>query len=245
MKISSRSRSLIAAVAAACVLAVAGCSSSDNDATSATSSATTTTTVSSSTGSAPVFDTTADTTGYTGSNTTADATEPDANTGTAAAPVDTAPAATTEVPAPTPGNINQTVAPVELTTNAPVPLSDTADYGNGVTVKLSAIESITTQAELPGEISGPGVKLTVDIANASSAAIDLGNVIVDLADATSAPAIPMTGTPAAPFSGSLAAGTTATGVYVFTVPADYANPATISVTYSTDAPVVVFTGDAK
>jgi hypothetical protein len=171
-------------------------------------------------------------------------TEPEANTA-AAATADATPAATTEVPAPGGGDINQTVPSVEITTNSPVALTDTADYGNGVTVKLGAIEAITTQAQLPGEIAGPGVKVTVDIVNGSSAAIDLGNVIVDLVDGAGEPAIPMTASPANPFTGSLGAGETATGVYVFTVPASYTNPATITVSYTTEAPVVVFVGDAR
>jgi hypothetical protein len=141
--------------------------------------------------------------------------------------------------------VNQTVPAVSLTTNSPVALTATGDYGNGVKVTLAAIEAVTTTAELPGEIAGPGVKVTVDVVNDSNAAVDLGNVIVDLEDAAGTPAIPMSASPASPFTGSVAAGATATGIYVFTVPTTYSNPATISVSYSTEVPVVVFVGDAK
>jgi hypothetical protein len=144
---------------------------------------------------------------------------------------------------PPPGNINQTVAPVPQTTKAPVPASATVDYGNGVTVTIPGFESIRTTAEGPGEIAGPGVKITVKITNGTAAAIDLSAVIVDLADSSpnQSPAIGMTTSPAAPFTGSLAPGQSANGVYVFTYPQDWVTPAVISVTYAADQPIVVFT----
>jgi hypothetical protein len=151
--------------------------------------------------------------------------------------------ATTEVPAPQGGHIHETVAEVPLTTNAPVAVTGTADYGNGVTASLAKLERITTTAELPGEIAGPGVAVTVRLVNDSSAAVDLGLVVVDLQDAGGTPAIPMSTSPAAPFGGSLAPGATADGVYVFTLPPSYAGPATVSVSYTVDAPIVVFAGD--
>ncbi len=156
-----------------------------------------------------------------------------------------APAATTEVPAPGgPGNIQDSVPTVAATSNPPVALDAAGDYGNGVTVALTSIESVTTEAQLPGEIAGPGVRLEVTITNGSAAPIDVSSVIVDLQDAAGTPALPMS-SGATPFTGSIDAGAAASGVYVFSAPAAYTNPATISVSYSADAPVVVFTGDAK
>lgn len=153
--------------------------------------------------------------------------------------------ATTPVPAPNGGNINETVPEVPMSSAAPVPLTETAQYGNGVAVSLPGIEALTTTAELPGEIAGPGLKVSVQITNSSAATIDVGNVVVDLQDSHGVPAIPMSASPASPFAGSVEAGGTATGVYVFTAPSDYANPATITVSYTTEAPVAVFVGDAK
>jgi hypothetical protein len=154
------------------------------------------------------------------------------------------PPATTEVPAPGGGDISETVTPGDITSNAPVALSETGTYANGVTVQLVSLEPITTQAELPGEIAGPGLKVTVKITNGSADAIDVGNVVVDLQDAVQTPAIPMT-SGAAPFTGSVAAGADATGVYIFTTPTDYTDPATITVTYSAAQPVAVFVGNVQ
>lgn len=153
--------------------------------------------------------------------------------------------ATTVVPAPGgDGNIQETVPTAAVTSNAPVGLAATGDYGDGVTVTLGSIESVTTEALQAGEVAGPGVRFEVTISNGSAEPVDLSNVIVDLADANGTPAIQMS-SGASPFGGSIAAGASATAIYVFATPADYINPATISVSYAASAPVVVFNGDAK
>lgn len=155
------------------------------------------------------------------------------------------PPATTPVPAPGGGDINQTVAAVDLTTLPAIALTDSADLGNGVSVKLDSVEAVHADAQLPGEIAGPGVKLTVVIKNDSPAAIDLSNVGVDVVDAAGTPTIFMSASPSAPFTGQLAAGSGATGVYVFALPASYTDPAAISISYSTDAPIALFSGTVK
>lgn len=153
--------------------------------------------------------------------------------------------ATTVVPAPGgDGNIQQTVPTSAAASNPPVALDATGDVGNGVTVSLGSIESVTAEAQMAGEVAGPGVRFQVTIVNGSTEPIDLSDVIVDLADANGTPAIQMTAG-ASPLGGSLDAGATASGIYIFATPDSYTNPATISVGYSAAAPVAVFSGDAK
>lgn len=152
------------------------------------------------------------------------------------------PAVTTPVPAPGGGDISQTIPAVDMTTQGPVALDEPGDFGRGVTIALGKAEKITTEAKLPGEIAGPGLALTFTITNDSDAAIDVSSVVVDVADAAGIPAIGMTAAPSAPFTGDVAAGTRATGVYVITLPAGSTDPISISVTYSSQAPIVVFTG---
>jgi hypothetical protein len=83
------------------------------------------------------------------------------------------------------------------------------------------------------------------IKNTSGGAIDLSSVIVNLQDKAGTPSNPMSASPAKPVSGKLASGATASGVYVFSLPRSHLNPVTISVSYTTEAPVVLFVGDAK
>lgn len=155
------------------------------------------------------------------------------------------PPATTQVPAPGgAGNIQETVPTGTAPSNAPVALDAAGDFGNGIAVGLTSIESISAVAQMPGEVAGPGIRVEVTITNGSNQLIDVGNVVVDLQDAAGTPAVPMT-SGATPFSGSIDAGASASGVYLFTVPAGYSNPATISVSYNAAAPVVVFSGDTK
>ncbi|MCU1659116.1 MAG: hypothetical protein QOD31_3201 [Pseudonocardiales bacterium] len=93
-------------------------------------------------------------------------------------------------------------------------------------------------------MSGPALELGVRIDNGSAHALDLGNVIVALQDSAGAPADPMSASPAHPFRGTLAAHSHATGIYVFTIPTASRKPVTVSVSYTTAAPVVVFVGNA-
>lgn len=165
-------------------------------------------------------------------------------TGEASAAPSVEPAATTPVPAPQGGDINQTVAAVPVTTAPAVPLNSAADFGGGVRVEMVELNRIDTTAQGPGEVAGPGVAVKLRFVNDSSAAVSLDNVTVNLADGSQQPGLPMSAAPAQPFRGSVDAGATAEGVYVFTLPADFANPASVTVSYSAGAPTVVFTGDA-
>ena len=164
--------------------------------------------------------------------------------GPSADPTTTAPAVSTSGPVPTSGDINQSVPEVQLTTNAPVPLDGTADFGGSVTAKLTEVNAIDATARVPGELSGPALAVTVEIENSSADPIGLDNVTVNLDTAGGTPASPVTSDPAAPLSGTLMPGETRTGVYVFTVPTGSRADVGITVLYSTGAPIVLFSGDA-
>lgn len=125
------------------------------------------------------------------------------------------------------------------------PLTAPASPASGVTVQLTQIRAITTEALLPGEIAGPGLAITLRIDNAGSGSIDLDNAIVDLRGANGARGIAVSGSPAAPLSGSLAPGDIATGVYVFTIPDDQRNPVSVLFSYSAQTPTVILAGDAR
>lgn len=151
------------------------------------------------------------------------------------------PVATTPVPPPTSGNIDQTVPAGTVTTKPSVPISATATFSSEVTVKVARIRALDVKAEGPGEISGPGLEITVRIVNGTAKPIDLGNTIVDLTDSEGNPTVPnMSGNE--PITGTLAVGATASGSYQFKVPANLRNPVTIAVSYTTSAPVIVFSG---
>lgn len=110
---------------------------------------------------------------------------------------------------------------------------------------MTDVRSVSTEARFPGEISGPGIAVTIHVVNSSAAAIDLDNAIVDVLGADGTRGIAVSGSPAAPMSGSLAGGQDASGVYVFTIPQDQRNPISIRFSYAAETPTVLFVGDAQ
>ena len=125
----------------------------------------------------------------------------------------------------------------------PVAFDAATDFGNGVGIELTSIDSVEVEGRLPGEISGPGLAITIEITNGSEAEIQLDNVTVDLTDATGASASPATPQGEENLSGPLAVGASTTGTYLFTLRAEDRAGATLRVSYTADAPTVLFTGD--
>lgn len=148
------------------------------------------------------------------------------------------------VPAPSPGNIHQTIAGRAIQTKAPVALTRVASFGTGISVRLVSATAITAKAHGPGEIGGPAVELTLRFANSGSRPVSLGSVVVNVYDSDKDPTSTIAGPPAHPVSGTLAAGHTAVGRYVFTIARGKRKPITISVSYSAAAPVVLIVGNA-
>jgi hypothetical protein len=74
---------------------------------------------------------------------------------------------------------------------------------------------------------------------------DLGSVTANLQDAAGIPSTSMTASPAHPFAGQLAGGGSSTGTYVFALAKGHHNPLTISLSYTTAAPVVLFVGNVQ
>lgn len=124
----------------------------------------------------------------------------------------------------------------------PVGLDEAAEFGDGVVARLTSITSTELTAQVPGEISGPGVVIAVEITNGSDSEIDLDPLSVNLFDLSDAPLLPISTDPADPLSGGLAPGDTRTGRYVFTVPADDRDDVRLTLKYSADTPAVVLTG---
>jgi hypothetical protein len=129
---------------------------------------------------------------------------------------------------------------------APVPLDATAeDPDDGVSATLEEVEAVDGTGVGPGNVAGPALRITVRVANGSSEPVDLDAVVVAASSgADRVPAPPLGDPSAAPFTGSLAPGDTALGVYVFSLAADARDLVTVSVGHRADAPFLVFSGPA-
>jgi hypothetical protein len=142
------------------------------------------------------------------------------------------------------GTINDTPSVPSRAIAEPVAIDGTADFGEGVTARLSSVEAVDAQARIPGEVSGPGVVITLEVTNGSSAPIGLDNVTVDLVDAQDRSASPITMEGRTPLSGDLEPGAKASGTYVFTMPVEDRATAEVRVTYAAPpTPTVVFAGN--
>ena len=160
-----------------------------------------------------------------------------------AAPTTVALAPAADTPAPTGPTTDADEPPASL---APVPLDQPAAVGDGVTARVVSLDAVDATGVGPGNVTGPALRVTVAMTNGTAGALPLGGVAVDLASGPElVPASPVNDPSAAPFSGTVAAGGTAQGVYVFSIAAADRADVTLSVGYEAGAPVLVFTGAAS
>ena len=156
-------------------------------------------------------------------------------------------ASATPAPAPTPAPTGPTGDVDELPPNLPaVALDERAAVGDGVSAAIVSVEAIDGTATGPGNVAGPAVRVTVRLANDTAAPLSLDGVAVDLAHGSDlSPASPLDDPSARPFSGTVAAGDTAEGIYVFSVDEESRESVTVSVGYQAGAPFMVFTGPVR
>lgn len=151
----------------------------------------------------------------------------------AVAPEAAAPPAATDPQAP--------AAPADYAELPAVPLDAPADYGNGLVARIVELERVQAQARGIGEVSGPGLAVTVELA-AGDEQVDLGDVIVNLYGPSGAAAPVVAGDERhAPFAGVLRAGSSSRATYVLR-PAEPDAPVRITVAYSGAVPAATFEG---
>jgi hypothetical protein len=148
------------------------------------------------------------------------------------------------VPAPSSGNISQTVPSKPVTTATTARPGRPARFDTGMSVTATAIKSTTAKGRLPGEISGPAVEIVLKYSNSSSHHVNLNNAVVTAAGRNGDPATPISGSPARS-AGDVAPHSSTTGTYVFTLAKAQQSRVTIDVTYSPSAPTVVIVGSAN
>jgi hypothetical protein len=122
-----------------------------------------------------------------------------------------------------------------------VALDEDAAAGDGVTAAVRSVETIQGEGHGPGQVDGPAVRVTVELRNGTAGALSLDGVSIAVTTGADAlPASPIDDPAVRPFTGELAAGESATAVYVFTVQGG--GPVTVEVGHRAGAPLLVFTG---
>ncbi|MCU1557982.1 MAG: hypothetical protein JWN09_1977 [Microbacteriaceae bacterium] len=126
---------------------------------------------------------------------------------------------------------------------APVPIDQSAAISPGLTAAITKFEAVQGVAKTPGEVSGPSVRTTVTITNNTSAKVSLATTVVTAyyGDGQT-PALELSEPGGSPLPNELAAGQSATGVYIFTIPVDQRGKVRIMVDYSVNVQPLVFEG---
>lgn len=153
------------------------------------------------------------------------------------------PPATVPVPVPSGGRVTETAEPPgSAAPTQEATIGAAATVASRVQARITKVEAITATPQGPGEVGGPAVAVTIEVANGGASAFDLSLVSVNLTDSEGLPASGMTGSPATWLEGSLPAGKVRSGVYVFTVPASQRSPVRVELSLHPSLPAVVFSG---
>lgn len=146
------------------------------------------------------------------------------------------------VPAPSGGDVSQTVPASPTPEAIKTDLTAPAKPADGITVQITKVEAIDAKAQGPGEVSGPAVAVTITLDNGGSQAFDTSLMSVNLEDSKGLPGEGMIGSPANWIKGSVPQGGNASGVYVFSVPKKSRDPIKVMVSVNPGVPTVVFSG---
>ncbi|MFT2707032.1 hypothetical protein [Clavibacter zhangzhiyongii] len=149
---------------------------------------------------------------------------------------DVAPTAgATEAPAPLPEGDTSLGQEVSMT----VGMDETATFPGSIQARIASVTPTSTDGGRVGELSGDAVDVRLELVNVTGEAVPVDAVTVNVfygADRT--PATPADSD--AVIRGTLEPGASATGDYVFSVPAASADAISVVVARDAGSPVVVF-----
>lgn len=130
-------------------------------------------------------------------------------------------------------------------TMPPVPLDATVEPAPSVSARVTALEPVEGVTTVPGEVGGPSVRVTVEVANGTSAPLDLSSAVVNAYYGPElTPARGLLEPGGSPFPASVAPGTSASGVYVFRVPVESRGQVRFELDLAPGATVVLLEGPA-
>jgi hypothetical protein len=145
--------------------------------------------------------------------------------------------------APGPAPATATDEPTSAATAAgPVKVGRPAPLTGDVRVTVSRVRSVRVKANGPGDIAGAGVSVGLTVRNEGTKAFDLDGLAVTATyGPDDRPATPGGAGNGNPLTGSLEAGRSATGAYVFNVPAALARSLQVQVSSAATPIVLTFT----
>lgn len=172
------------------------------------------------------------------------------------------PAASTPAPGPTVSDAPTTpaasaepssAAPGVLPTPTPrpdgravtlAPIESPAEPSPGVTARVASIRAVTGKAELPGEVGGPALEVTVEVHNGTDEPLDLSLAVLNVYSGPGlTPELPLS-TGSRAFPDEVAPGADATGVFVHTVGVADRGDVTIELDLGVGTTIALFRGPA-
>ncbi|MCL3839198.1 hypothetical protein [Aeromicrobium duanguangcaii] len=128
----------------------------------------------------------------------------------------------------------------------PVPLDERVRTRDDVQIAIVKREIVKGKARFSGEISGPALRLTIEIRNGAKTPLDLGYVTVNAYTGKQrTPASPIAAPGGRPMEGTLKPGASADGVYLFSVGKSGRGSVTVGVDYRASEPTIIFRGSAS
>lgn len=139
--------------------------------------------------------------------------------------------------------VDPATAPEPRETLDPAPFDAVATPEPGVTVAVPSVEDVTGQANVPGEVGGPALRFAVELTNGTGKVLDLRTVVVNAyygPDRTPATSLLKPG--GKPFEPEVAAGGSASGAFVFSVPTEFQDQVELEVDAGVGKAIAIFTG---
>ena len=139
-----------------------------------------------------------------------------------------------------------TVPTVPVRTRRAVPLSSPADFGTGVSARVTGVTHGTDRDRGPGAATGrPTVLFHLRLTNGSAKAVSVADVqVLATYGSSRTPAIAATSSTRA-FTGTLRSGRSSNAVYAFAVPSSGQGAVALTVTYTAGQPTVLLTGSGR
>ena len=161
--------------------------------------------------------------------------------GGAASPGATPTPQPTEFETPSPGATNGAAKPDD---GEEVPLDEPAPAVEGVVAEVTSLEATTAGNDIPGEPSGPAIKVTVRLTNGSDKPVDTAgaNVTLTYGGDDRLPAAGLAGEGTSVWPESIPAGGHADAVFQFAVPSSPDGDLRVIVDILAAAPNVIFVG---
>ena len=131
--------------------------------------------------------------------------------------------------------------PIAIPTSAP--LAQPAAIQPGLTAQITKFEAVQGVATTPGSVSAPSVRITVTITNNTSKSVPLDTAtITSYYGPAATPALQLYSPGGVDLPASVAAGKTASGVYLFSIPVADRSDVRFELDYSVNVKPLFFEG---